>query len=84
MHPECDPDQTKELNITATRPLSINKSHLSRGFLGAPLLATLAFGHLSEPIWLLLLIVDLPDLATPIAKSASFESVFTSSTGSNN
>ena len=83
MHPECAPDQTKKLNITATSPLSINTSTLSIRFLGAPLLATLAFGHLREPIWLLLLIVDLPDLATPIAKSASFESVFTP-TGSNN
>ena len=83
MHPECDPDQTKKLNITATSPLSINTSPLSRGFLRAPLLATLAFGHLREPIWLLPLIVDLPDLATPIAKSASFETVFTP-TGSNN
>ena len=33
------------------------------------LLASLAFGHLREPIWLPLLIVALPDLATPIAKS---------------
>ena len=33
------------------------------------LLASLAFGHLTEPIWLPLLIVALPDLATPIAKS---------------
>ena len=32
-------------------------------------MASLAFGHLTEPIWLPLLIVALPDLATPIAKS---------------
>ena len=33
------------------------------------LLAILASGHLTEPIWLGLFIVALPDLATPIAKS---------------
>ena len=33
------------------------------------LLATLAFGHLTEPIWLAPLIVALPDLARPIPKS---------------
>ena len=79
----CPGSNHKTESCTATSPLSINTRPLSIGFLRAPLLAALAFGHLREPIWLLPLIVDLPDLATPIAKSASFESVFTP-TGSNN
>ena len=68
MHLDFDPDpdfyQDKRMDVARPCPPS-----LSGLFPSLALLATLAFGHLTEPIWLRLLIVALPDLATPIAKS---------------
>ena len=73
MHLDFDPDpdfyQDKRMDVARPCPPS-----LSGLFPSLALLATLAFGHLTEPIWLALLIVALPDLATPIAKS--FGNVF--------
>ena len=72
LHFDPDPDFYQDKRrIDAARPCPPPLSGL---FPRPGLLATLAFGHLTEPIWLGLLIVALPDLATPIAKS--FGNVF--------
>ena len=69
MHLDFDLD----LNLFQAKSMQLAKSSQSSVWLitkaARSLLATLAFGHLTEPIWLALLIVALPDLATPIAKS---------------
>ena len=53
---------------TKTKPsLEIGKPSPLSGLLPRLLLASLAFGHLTEPIWLGLLSVALPDLAAAIA-----------------
>ena len=70
-HLDFDPDFYQDKRIDAARPCPPSLSGL---FPRLALLATLAFGHLTEPIWLGVLIVALPDLATPIARS--FGNVF--------
>ena len=70
MRLDFDPDS----DLYQEKRMGAAKPSLSGLFPSLGLLATLTFAHLTEPIWLSLLIVALPDLATPIAKS--FGNVF--------